>query len=83
MASRRIHSMQTTFPADQVQVQRFPLLPSSARLLSVRDTGGSGRCLASHNNIIGLKPTLGLLSRTDMVNASVHFDTVSIYVDGM
>ncbi|MED5357801.1 MAG: allophanate hydrolase [Pseudomonadota bacterium] len=43
------------------------------------DTGGSGRVPASYNNIIGLKPTLGLLSRTDMVNASVHFDTVSIY----
>ena len=33
---------------------------------------------ASYNNIVGLKPTLGLLSRVDMVNASMHFDTVSI-----
>lgn len=43
------------------------------------DTGGSGRVPASYNNIVGLKPTLGLLSRVDMVNASMLFDTVSIY----
>jgi len=43
------------------------------------DTGGSGRVPASYNNIVGLKPTLGLLSRADMVNASRHFDTISIY----
>ena len=43
------------------------------------DTGGSGRVPASYNNIVGLKPTLGLLSRVDMVNASMHFDTVSIF----
>lgn len=43
------------------------------------DTGGSGRVPASYNNIIGLKPTIGLFSRADMVNASRSFDTVSIY----
>lgn len=43
------------------------------------DTGGSGRVPASYNNVVGLKPTLGLLSRTDMVNASLSFDTISIY----
>lgn len=43
------------------------------------DTGGSGRVPASYNNIIGLKPTLGILSRADMVNASRSFDTISIY----
>lgn len=43
------------------------------------DTGGSGRVPASYNNIVGLKPTLGLLSRADMVNASLSFDTVSVY----
>ena len=43
------------------------------------DTGGSGRVLASYNNIIGLKLTLGLLSRVDMVNASQRFDTLSVY----
>jgi allophanate hydrolase len=34
---------------------------------------------ASYNNVVGLKPTLGLLSRADMVNASPTFDTVSVY----
>lgn len=43
------------------------------------DTGGSGRVPASYNNVIGLKPTLGLFSRTGMVNANKSFDTVSVY----
>jgi len=43
------------------------------------DTGGSGRVPASYNNVVGLKPTLGLFPRTGMVNASLSFDTVSIY----
>jgi len=43
------------------------------------DTGGSGRVPASYNNVVGLKPTLGAFSRTDMVNASRSFDTVSVY----
>jgi allophanate hydrolase len=43
------------------------------------DTGGSGRVPASYNNVIGLKPTLGLFPRTAMVNASPSFDTVSVY----
>lgn len=43
------------------------------------DTGGSGRVPASYNNIVGLKPTLGVLSRANMVNASRSFDTISIY----
>ncbi len=43
------------------------------------DTGGSGRVPASYNNVVGLKPTLGLFPRTAMVNASPSFDTVSVY----
>lgn len=43
------------------------------------DTGGSGRVPASYNNVVGLKPSLGLLSRVDMVNASRSFDTVSVF----
>ncbi|MFL2781890.1 MAG: allophanate hydrolase [Rhodospirillales bacterium] len=43
------------------------------------DTGGSGRVPASYNNVIGLKPTLGLFARSQLVNASLTFDTVSIY----
>ncbi len=43
------------------------------------DTGGSGRVPASYNNVIGLKPTLGLFSRSGMTNANRSFDTVSVY----
>ena len=43
------------------------------------DTGGSGRIPAGFNNIVGLKPTLGLLSKTDMTNACRTLDTVSIF----
>lgn len=43
------------------------------------DTGGSGRVPASYNNVVGLKPTPGAFSRVDMVNASLSFDTVSVY----
>ena len=45
------------------------------------DTGGSGRVPASYNDIAGLKPTLGLFSRADMVNASRSFDTVSVFAN--
>ena len=43
------------------------------------DTGGSGRIPAGFNNIVGLKPTLGILSRTCMTNACRTLDTVSIF----
>ena len=69
--------MQTTFPADQFRCSGFRCHECAFAFGS--DTGGSRRVPASYNNIIGLKPALGLLSRTDMVNASVHFDAVSIY----
>lgn len=43
------------------------------------DTGGSGRVPAGFNNIVSLKPTLGLLSRVDMVNACRSLDTIAIF----
>ena len=43
------------------------------------DTAGSGRVPASFNNLVGLKPTLGLLSGTGMVPACRSLDTVSIF----
>ncbi|WP_375386146.1 allophanate hydrolase [uncultured Microbacterium sp.] len=42
------------------------------------DTAGSGRVPASFNNLIGLKPTLGLIPNTGVVPASRSFDTVSV-----
>jgi len=43
------------------------------------DTAGSGRVPASFNNLIGLKPTLGLLSATGVVPACRTVDTVSVF----
>jgi allophanate hydrolase len=43
------------------------------------DTAGSGRVPAAFNNIIGLKPTKGLLSTFGVVPASRSLDCVSIF----
>jgi allophanate hydrolase len=43
------------------------------------DTAGSGRVPAAFNNIVGLKPTKGLLSTTGVVPACRSLDCVSIF----
>ena len=43
------------------------------------DTAGSGRVPAAFNNLIGLKPTLGLLSASGVVPACRSLDCVSIF----
>ncbi|MBY0380439.1 MAG: allophanate hydrolase [Xanthobacteraceae bacterium] len=43
------------------------------------DTAGSGRVPAMLNNIVGLKPTLGLLSASGVLPACRTLDTVSIF----
>jgi allophanate hydrolase len=43
------------------------------------DTAGSGRVPAGLNNIVGLKPTLGLVSTTGVVPACRSLDCVSIF----
>jgi allophanate hydrolase len=43
------------------------------------DTAGSGRVPASFNNIVGLKPTRGLISATGVVPACRSLDCVSIF----
>lgn len=43
------------------------------------DTAGSGRIPAGMNGIVGLKPTLGLLSATGVVPACRTLDTVSVF----
>jgi allophanate hydrolase len=43
------------------------------------DTAGSGRVPAAFNNLIGYKPTLGLLSMRGVVPACRTLDTVSIF----
>ncbi len=43
------------------------------------DTAGSGRVPASFNNLVGHKPTCGLLSATGMVPACRSLDTISVF----
>ena len=43
------------------------------------DTAGSGRIPAGMNGIVGIKPTLGLLSSTGMVPACRTLDTISMF----
>ena len=43
------------------------------------DTAGSGRVPAAFNGIVGLKPTLGALSKTGVVPACRTLDTVSVF----
>ncbi|MEO0518776.1 MAG: allophanate hydrolase [Cyanobacteria bacterium P01_A01_bin.116] len=43
------------------------------------DTGGSGRVPAGFNNIVGLKPTKGLLSTAHTVEACKTLDCISIF----
>jgi allophanate hydrolase len=43
------------------------------------DTAGSGRVPAALNNIVGLKPSLGLVSATGVVPACRTLDTISIF----
>jgi len=43
------------------------------------DTGGSGRIPAALNNIVGLKPTPGIISSHGMVYANRSFDCVPIF----
>ncbi|MFT8242634.1 allophanate hydrolase [Roseomonas sp. BN140053] len=43
------------------------------------DTAGSGRVPAALNNIVGLKPSLGMVSGTGMVPACRTLDTISVF----
>lgn len=43
------------------------------------DTAGSGRVPAAFNDIVGLKPTLGLLPMDGVYPASPSYDTVSVF----
>ncbi len=43
------------------------------------DTAGSGRVPAGFNNIVGLKPTRGLISTRGVIPACRHIDCVSIF----
>lgn len=40
------------------------------------ETNGSITCPASYNNVVGIKPTVGLTSRTGVIPLSIHQDTI-------
>ncbi|AXG81858.1 allophanate hydrolase [Streptomyces paludis] len=43
------------------------------------DTAGSGRVPAAFNHLVGVKPTLGMLSSAGVYPASPSYDTVSVF----
>lgn len=47
------------------------------------DTGGSGRVPAAMNNIVGLRPTVGLVSSRGMVYNNRQFDCIPVFAHGV
>jgi allophanate hydrolase len=47
------------------------------------DTAGSGRIPAAFNGVIGIKPTVGLISTDGVVPASRSFDCVSVFASSV
>jgi len=76
-------------PTNPFDVERVPGGSSSGSAVAVAiglcsfalgtDTAGSGRVPASFNNIVGLKPTRGMLSTSGMVPACRTLDCVSVF----
>ncbi len=77
------------FPANPFNADYIPGGSSSGSAVAVAlglasfalgtDTAGSGRIPASLNNLVGLKPTKGLLSTSGLVPACRSLDCISIF----
>ena len=69
-------------PTSAAARARAPRWRSRAGLVSFAlgtDTAGSGRVPAGFNNIVGLKPTRGLVSTRGVVPACRSLDCVSVF----
>ena len=76
---RATPSTRATSPAARARARRSRWPPGSSSFALGTDTAGSGRVPAAFNNIVGLKPTRGVLSTTGVVPACRSLDCVSIF----
>ena len=78
-ASRRACSTPTTSRGGSSSGSAVAVAAGWCRFALGTDTAGSGRVPAAFNNIVGLKPTKGLISTRGVVPACRTQDTVSIF----
>ena len=62
-------------PAARVRARERPRRPTSAALAVGTETDGSVVCPSSANGIVGIKPTLGLISRSGIIPIAHSQDT--------
>ena len=71
--------MTNSFPADRATGSAFSVGAGLVPLSLGTDTAGSGRVPAAYNNIVGLKPSRGLVSAAGVVPACRTLDCVSVF----
>ncbi len=76
---RERRSMRATSPAARAPGRRSPSRPAWSASRSAPTPPGRDACPAAFNNIVGLKPTRGLLSARGVVPACRSLDCVSIF----
>ena len=79
MARRAACSTRTTSPAARSPARRSRWRAGLVAFALGTDTAGSGRVPAAFNNIVGLKPTPGLVSSTGVVPACRSLDCVTVF----
>ena len=78
-ACRAIRSIRRSCRAARARARRSPSRAGWSSFALGTDTAGSGRVPAGFNNIVGLKPTPGLLSNDGVVPACQSLDCVSVF----